>query len=210
MKKSILLIVVFSIITTFSFAQAFEGKIIYQANFKSKIPNVTDQQFTAMMGPAQTYIVKGGNYKTESGGALFQWQIYIHKDNKLYNKLSSSPSILYNDGNENKDEVIKAETNKNAVTILGYPCDELILTCTSGIQKFYYNSAIKADAKIFENHKFGNWYEVLSRTNALPLKMYIDNAQYTMEMTATNVSAEKINDEIFTLPADLKIEKSPY
>jgi hypothetical protein len=210
MKKSILPSVALVITTAFSFGQAFEGKITYQATFKSKVPNVTDQQFTAMMGPTQTYVIKGGNYKTLSDGTLFQWQIYLHKDNKLYNKLTSSPSILYNDGGENKDEVIKVETNKNIAKILDYPCDELVLTCKSGVQKFYYNSTIKADAKLFENHKFGNWYEVLSRTNALPLKMYIDNGQYTMEMTASNVSAEKIDESIFALPTDAKIEKSPY
>jgi hypothetical protein len=205
---SVFAVLIFS--CSFTFSQNFEGKITYQASFKSKIPNVTDEMFTAMMGSVQDYIIKGGNYKNVANGTLFQWQTYLSKDNKIYSKLANSPSILYNEGSENKNEVIKAEVNKNAVTILGYQCDELILTCKDGVQKFYYNEKIKVDPKLFENHKYGNWYEVLTRTKSLPLKMVIDVSQFTSEMTASNVSAEKVDDKIFELPANVTVVKSPY
>ena len=78
-------------------AQPFEGKIIYENKYKSKLPNVTDEQLTAMMGSKQDYFVKAGNYKIATNGSYFQWQIYVNKDNKLYNKMTSSESLYWID-----------------------------------------------------------------------------------------------------------------
>jgi hypothetical protein len=195
---------------TLAHGQSFEGKIAYQTSYKSKIPNVTDEQFTGMMGTNQEYLFKDGNYKSITNGSLVQWQLYINKDNKLYTKMSSAPAILWNDGATNPDKVIKAEVNKNVITIAGYQCDELILTCESGIQKYYYNGKLKADAKLFENHKFANFYEVISRTNAVPLKMVIETAQFSLESVATDIKAMKLEESEFLLPANSQLMKSPY
>lgn len=190
--------------------QNFEGKVTYQNSYKSKIPNVTDALFTAMMGTSQEYNFKGGNYRSVSNGTFLQWQLYLQKDNKLYTKFSNSPSILWNDGALNPDSVLKTELNKEVVDILGYKCDELVLTCTSGVQKYYFNSALKVDPKLFENHKFGNWHQYLSQSKALPLKMMIDNVQFSLVSVATAVQPQKIDDQFFSLPADAKLEKSPF
>lgn len=93
-------------------AQPFEGKIIYENKYKSKLPNVTDEQLTAMMGSKQDYFVKAGNYKIATNGSYFQWQIYVNKDNKLYNKMTSSESLYWIDAAANPDAVIKAEIKK--------------------------------------------------------------------------------------------------
>ena len=198
------------LLTTTTYGQGFEGKIVYKNEIKSKLPNVTSEQFNAMMGTTQEYFIKGGNYKSETNGTFVLWQIYINKDNKLYNKVANSPAILWNDGAVNTDEVLKAEVNKGVADILGYRCDELILTCKSGVQKYYFNARLKVDPKLYEKHKFGNWSEVMSRTSSLPLKTFIDNAQYTLEGIATEVVPMKLDDKMFELPADSKIEKSPY
>lgn len=196
--------------TIVSLGQTFEGKVAYQNAFKSKIPNVTDALLTEMMGASQEYNFKGGNYRSTSSGTMLQWQLYVHKDNKLYTKFSNSPSILWNDGAVNPDSVLKSELNKNVVDILGYKCDELILTCKTGVQKYYFNSTLKIDPKLFEKHKFGNWHEYLAKSKAVPLKIYVDNVQFTLESVATAVQKEKVDDKIFVLPPDAKLEKSPY
>ena len=130
------------LLTTITLAsgQNFEGKITYKNEYKSKIPNVPNEQFASMMGTTWEYYIKEGNFKTTTDGTFFQWQLYINKDNKLYNKMSNSAAVLWNDGSVNPDEVIKSELNKGVITILGYQCDELILTCKSGVQKYYFNS----------------------------------------------------------------------
>lgn len=193
-----------------SLGQTFEGKVTYQNTYKSKIPNVTDALFTEMMGTSQEYNFKDGNYRSVSNGTFLQWQLYVHKDNKLYTKFSNSPSILWNDGAVNPDSVLKSELNKEVVDILGYKCDELILTCKSGIQKYYFNSKLKIDPNLFENHKFGNWHQYLSQSKAVPLKIMVDNVQFSLVSVATAVQPQKIEDQLFALPADAKLQKSPF
>ena len=200
------------LLTTITLAsgQIFEGKITYKNEFKSKIPNVPDEQLTAMMGNTLDYYIKDGNYKSTTNGTFLQWQLYINKDNKLYNKMSNSATILWNDGAVNADEVIKSELNKGVTTILGYQCDELILTCKSGVQKYYFNSKLEIDPKFYENHKFANWYHYVSQSKAVPLKIMVDNAQFSVVSMATNIQSQKIDAELFALPADAKLEKNPF
>ena len=124
--------------------------------------------------------------------------------------MENSEVFLWNDGATNPDEVLKSELNKEVTEILGYKCDELILTCKSGIQKYYFNSKLSVDAKLFVNHKFGNWYDFVSKANALPLKSVIENAQFSLESIATNITEMKLDNSFFALPMNSKSMKSPY
>lgn len=94
--------------------------------------------------------------------------------------------------------------------VLGYKCDELVLTCKSGIQKYYFNTKFSVNTKLYENHKFGNWYDFLSKSNSLPLKSIIDNGQFTLESVAIEVKEMKVDNTIFDLPANTKTMKSAY
>jgi hypothetical protein len=209
MKK--ILTIALTILTVATvFGQTFEGRITYQNSFKSKLPNMKDEQFNSMMGTKQEYYINGGDYKSVTNGTFSQWQIYINKDNKLYSKMSNSETVLWNDGSANPDSIIKVQLNKGVTEILGYKCDELILTCKSGTQKYYFNSKLGVDAKLYANHKYGNWYDYLKKANSLPLKMIIDNQQFTMESVATEIKPMKLDDKEFKLPENAKTGKSPY
>jgi len=209
MKKVLTLaLTLLTVITVFG--QSFEGKIVYSNTYKSKNPKMTDQQWTSMMGSTQEYLIKGGDYKSIAYGTLVQWQLFINKDNKLYNKMSNSETAFWNDASVQGDEVLKVEVNKNVIEVLGYKCDEVILTCKSGVQKYYFNSKLSVDTKLFVNHKFGNWFDYLSKSNSLPLKSVIETAQFTMESIATEVKPMKLDTKTFELPAGIKTDKSPY
>jgi hypothetical protein len=190
--------------------QSFEGKITYRNSLKSKIPNITDEQFTSMMGTIHEYFIKGGEYKTVSKGTLLQWQQYINHDNKLYTKMANSESAIWNDGAVNQDEVLKTEINKGVTEILGYKCDEIILTCKSGLQKYYYSPLLPVDVSLFEKHKYGNWYEFISRSKSLPLKMVIESPQFIFEGIAIEIKPMQLDTQMFVLPANLQTTKSPY
>ena len=138
--KKILSSVFTLLISICVFGQNFEGKVNYSNSYKSKSPQLTDQQWTAMLGSKQEYLIKNGDYKTIANGTMAQWQLYINKENKLYTKMSNSDNALWNDAIIQGDEVLKVETNKNVVEILGYKCDEIIFTCKSGTQKYYFNT----------------------------------------------------------------------
>jgi hypothetical protein len=203
--------IIFAIFTTITvFGQTFEGKIFYTNTYKSKNPKMTDKQWTSMMGSTQEYLIKGGDYKSISNGILLQWQLYINKDNKLYNKMSNSETVFWNNASIQGDEIIEVEVNKGVTEILDYKCDEVILTCKSGIQKYYFNSKLSVDSKLFTNHKLGNWFDYLSKSNSLPLKSVIETAQFTMESVAIEVKQMTLDTKIFELPAGMKTEKSPY
>ena len=193
-----------------AFAQNFEGEIVYANTYKSKSALVSDEQLTSMMGSKQYYFMKGADYKSLMNGKLVEWQLYLSKENKIYNKMSASETVYWNDASVNDDEVLKSEVHKEATTILGYKCDELVLTCKSGVQKYYFNSKLAIDAKMFVKHKFGNWYAFLEKANAVPLKMTVDNAQFSMESVATEIKPGKLEDKTFVLAAGTKTEKSPY
>ncbi len=99
---------------------------------------------------------------------------------------------------------------KDAVEILGYKCDELTLTCKSGVQKYYFAPSLKVESALFDKHKYGNWAEFISRAKSLPSKIVVDNAQFTMESIATEVKSTKLDTALFTLPPGTKTAKSPY
>jgi len=195
-----------------AFGQSFEGRIIYRNTYHTKIAKISDRDWNDNMGTMEEYYIKGGNYKTITNGRLFEWQFYNSKDNKIYTKMSNSATVYWNDGAVDEDSVEHVEVNKSDTVILGYKCDEVVLTCVTGIQKFYFNanSKLAIDASLFENHKFGNWYEYLDVANALPLETIIDNGQCTMISVAIEVKTMHIDDKLFVLPNGLNAVKSPY
>ena len=208
MKKILTIILTFLTVTALS--QSFEGKITYHTVYKSKIPNVSDEQLTAMMGSSQDYLIKGGNYKSNTNGTMLLWQLYLNTDNKLYSKMPDSEVILWNDGGQYNDTVLSVELNKDVAEILGYKCDELILTCQSGIQKYYFNSKLGVDVSLYTKHLYGNWYDYLKEAKALPLKSVVDTEQFSLTSLATEVKAMKIDDSEFKLPPNAKTAKNPY
>lgn len=206
-KKLLFFLALF--MTTVLFAQPFEGKLTYKNTYKSKMRNVTDQKLTAIMGDTQENYIKGGNYKSVANGSFFQWQLYLNDENKVYRKMVNSEVLQWSDGSINQDQVLKVKVNKGVTEILGYKCDELIMTCESGVQKYYFNSQLSVDAKLFKQHKYGNWYEFLSRSKSLPLKCILDNAQFTLESTACEVKPMQLDKNIFVLAAKTKDKEKP-
>jgi hypothetical protein len=208
MKKTLFTLIL-SICCMIASAQSFEGKVVYTNSFKSKIPSITDDQFTAMAGNTQNYYIKGGDYKSECNGTFVQWQLYINSENKLYNKLSNSETVLWTDGAVNQDSILSAQLNKGVTEVLGYKCDELILNCKSGVQKYYFTSKFPIDSKLYSKHLFDNWYAYLEKAHAMPLKMIVDNAQFTVTSTATSITPMKLEAAMFVLPAGVQTAKNP-
>jgi len=209
MKKLLVLLLIFFAIPNLK-AQSFEGKITSQNAIKSKLTNITDAQFSSMMGTRQEYFIKGGNYKSVTNGTMSPWQLYINKGNKLYNKMTSVETIYWIDATSNDDSVLEFKLEKGAMNILGYTCDRLVLTCKSGTQQYFFDSKLAVDPKLYQNHKYGNWYEYLKLAKAVPLKIIIDTAQFTLESIAIEVKAMKLDEREFQLPENAKTMKSPY
>jgi hypothetical protein len=190
-------------------AQSFEGEIVYQVNYTSKMQGVSNERITNAMGDRDDYYVKNGDYKNVMNGSVFQWQIYRNADNRLYNKMATNSALLWTDGAVNKDSVFNVAVVFGAARILGYSCDEVILYCRSGIQKYFFNAKFGVDSDLFTKHRFGNWAAYLSKAHALPLKFILDNPQYTVESTAVSVKPGHIDPAIFTLPKGALLAPGP-
>ncbi len=202
MKKNSLFLLLF-VFTSLSFAQNFEGKITYKNVYDSKNPQVTDHQWDVMMGTKQEYYYKNGNYKSVVNGTLIQWQLYLQNKNKIYTKMVNSDTAFATDASIKNDSVLSYTINKRFTAVLGHTCDELVLTCTTGIQKYYFSEHCKIDALLFQKHLYGNWYEYLKLSNALPLMMIIQNQQYELTSTAIEIEEKKLNISIFEEPKNL-------
>ncbi|MCJ8164775.1 hypothetical protein MKJ04_07960 [Pontibacter sp. E15-1] len=201
------MVVLFSVAAA---AQGFEGKITYKASYKGKSTAVSDNEFAFMMGTRQVCFYKEGNYKSVMNGALFQWQLYTSSDNRFYNKMANSEAVYWTDASENSDEVLAAVVNKGVAEILGYPCDELVLTCKSGLQKYYFNAGFPLNPALFEGHKLGNWFAYLSRAKAIPLKTVVESEQLVYEIVAVDIKPLQLDQELFTVPENTDVVKSTF
>ncbi|TDX00295.1 hypothetical protein [Dinghuibacter silviterrae] len=191
------------------YAQSFEGEIVYQVTFQSKLPNVSNDRLTNAMGDRSEYYVQNGNYKNVCNGTIFQWQLYRHDENRIYNKMAKANAVLWIDAATNQDTVYNASLVFNAATILGYSCDEVILACKSGVQRYFFSPKLGVDSRLFIRHRFGNYYAFVSKSNALPLKYVIDNDQLVMEGTAVLVKPGPLDPAIFTLPPGAMLSPMP-
>ena len=208
MKK---LIACLFLVTSFmSIAQNFEGEIVYTNTVKSKSPQITNEQWSTMLGTKQSFFIKGNHYKSIANGSMVQWQLYVAADNKLYSKMGNTEVLQWNDASVRNEEILSSSIKPHAAKILGYDCDELTLTCKSGVQIYYFTSKLAADCKLYEKHLYGNWYDFLKLAKGMSLKTIIDTPQFTLEQTATEVNTKKLDDAFFVLPADAKTTKSPY
>jgi hypothetical protein len=208
--KRIIITLCLSLCCVMAFAQSFTGTVVYSNTYKSKLPQVTDAQFADMMGTVQTWYTNGTTYRQDLNGQLLQWQLYVPAENKLYTKMANSTDAIWNDAAENKDEVLSSEINRGVVEILGYKCDELVLHCKSGVQKYYFTTKLPLDAGAYAKHEFGNWREYLSKAPGVALKVIVDSPQFTMESVATEVKPGTPDKALFVLPAGIGTVKSPY
>lgn len=208
--KKIILFFVFFFTSFLSKGQSFEGKITYSISYKSKLSELSDQKWTSMLGSKQDYYIKGGFYKSITNGSTLEWQLYNPKENIIYNKSKSPNGAIPIDASQQPDVITNTEIIKNAATILGYTCDELIITTTTSVEKYYFSSKLSIDPNSFQKHKYGNWYDFVLRSKAIPLKIIIDNRQFVMESTATSVSEMNLKNNFFDLPTGTVIQKNEY
>jgi hypothetical protein len=196
-------------LTTLSFvarSQNFEGKMVFRITVKSKIPGLPDERLSSMLGSSQDYYIKGGKYKSQTNGQMITMQIYDPATNRLYNKRPNSDTLYWMDAGKNDDEVTSFEIKKNAESILGNPCDALILTTRTGTTIYYYNNKYGFDKTKFAAHKFGNWSFLAAKAGALPLKTVIENKQFRMEMTAAEITPLTLTDAMFAIPSNTPLK----
>ena len=185
--------------STCIFGQAFEGKIVYTNSYVSKTKNLSAAELSKLFGARYEYYIKGANYKSVSDGNL-EFMLYVPAENRVYMKLRDQESVTSIDAGANASKVLKKVINRKVEKILGFECDEVILTTEQGSTKYYFNAEFSVDKRLFEKHAFGNWYELVSVTNSLPLKSIVETPQYIATSEAVEIKRIKLTTKDFVLP----------
>lgn len=210
MYKSIKLLLGLQAIVCLAHSQSFKGVIRYTNRYQSHIGQVSDEEWGRMMGTEQIYYQEEGYYKSELNGNMLQWQIYRPDENKVYTQFAGTGAVLWNDAAANTDSILKWEITPDKAVILGYSCHELVLTCRSGMQRYYFAPSLATDPALFAGHAMANWAAVMSLCKAVPLKLVIENNQFTLTSVAVNVERKDPDDALFRLPDNASVQKSPY
>ncbi len=186
-------------------AQYFEGAIIYSNTYKSKNKEVSDQELSQMMGSRQEYVIKNGNYKSVTNGSFFQWQLYLSGKNALYNKTarSAQPGVI--DASMSDEPALDvSQSTKVADTVLDYLCYELVIVSSSSVKRFYYSDKLTVNDKLYKAHSYGDWNIYLSLAKSLPLKMIVENNDFTITSEAVEIKPYVVNELEFDLKSLLK------
>jgi hypothetical protein len=88
---------------------------------------------------------------------------------------------------------------------MGVPCDLIIVKAEKSKTSVYFNSKYKANPELFKKHNYGNWYYIISKTKALPLKTVTETEQFIMTSIATEAKLMQLNDNVFEIQNKDKI-----
>lgn len=191
-------------------AQFFEGVITYHVQYQSRIPGMSDQLLTKMMGSVQTFHIKANRYLTLMNGEMMVMQLYEPKENKLYFQTTESDTLLWMDGAKNGSPILKTERDKNGGKILGYDCEKIIFSTKTGKETYWFASALKADVVGMSRHAYNNLAAFLKESGALPLKMIVEQADLVLTMEAKAVQMQKLGDTFFDLPPKIVAIPAPF
>lgn len=205
---TILIVFITSLLSVSAINENFEGKITYQVRYHSRIPNISSDQLTAMMGTEQEFYYKAGNYKSAVNGTTMEYMMYIADSCKMYMKMVKMDLLMWTDATKETDQILQTQLNKNVDTILGFVCDELIIQSKNSTHKYYFNTAFNINPTESANHKASNWSAYLSAAKALPLKMIIETEQFVAESVAVQYKKEALAASIIKIDSSLKIVQS--
>lgn len=193
-----------------AFAQTFEGLIKYNNNYQIKMTKQDSEQLNTLMGTKQVYVFKGDNYKSVYNGTFIKMQIYKGDENKNYTLTGKNDTLYWEDYSQNKDLALSYEIKVNQDTILGIVCNVIIIQSTLSKTYYYYNSQYSINSELFKKHNYGNWYYIISKTNALPLKIIYETEKYILTSIATEIKTIKLDDKVFEIQNKNKIAKANW
>ncbi len=204
MKKTLVILTVLTTLIVRS--QNFEGKILYKNIFVSKLPNVTTEKFTKLIGSEQEYYIKDGKYLSITNGLLTPVQLYKNSTNRIYTKTGSSDTVFCIDASLEKNNIIESKIEETKEVILGYKCKMLTIKTSNNTNYIYYFSEkLKINPESFKNHNYSHWYSYLTISKAIPLKTILENKQFKMVSEAVKVESQKLQDSKFEMPIDAVI-----
>lgn len=203
MKNIYLILILVTAINANSQKKPFEGKVVYKLEVKNPNPNIVpDSIWDARVKDRisyQKYYYKKSRYKSITDKKAIQ--IYDPKEKSLINYSIENDTSYVNTlpADKSIDPVKSIKREDTDVKILGYKCKKLIVKGKLTETTYYYSPDLEIPSKNFKGHNYGNWYQYLKETNALPLKIITKSSFVFMEMTATEVIPMKLKNSEFEI-----------
>ena len=210
----VLIVSLFLILTSSANAQFFEGNVTYAFETRNGDPNTfTDSLYNLMYKDAPaisyTYYYKGNKYKSLTSSDPKRVQIYEPSENKIYSYTEGDEVAFWSEWSKEA----KIEKIGKTETILGIECSAVLMKSTNIELTLYYPNhpaVYKIDAsKLNETNA---WEKILMATGSVPLKFIIKNAEalHVIVLTATSITEEKLDDDVFAIPNFKQVIKRPF
>ena len=198
-------------------AQAFEGKVIYKMTAEVKDKEMAAILAKQMNGNTEYFYGKDKLKMVKADSETMEWTIIDNAKKKSYMKMKNSPMVMEHDldetsveANEAKNKAVdKISVKKNAVTLLGKSCDEVILMVEDGSMKMYFPSSPAITAQLFSGKNLGQLEEVGKSIGIIPYKTVMETKEMTMTNTAIEVTPMALPASTFAIPDGLQIMKMP-
>ena len=182
-----------------------EGKVVYEISYPDA--DMPDEQM-AMMPTESTMFFKDNQSRVEMRMGMGMSQVMIF-DNKnkvmtmLMDMMGSKSAIKFTEDDIKKQKVkedkgeLSIKKTDETKEIAGYNCKKAVVTGKDGSFDVYYTDEI--------TYKNGDWVSEYKGLEGFPLQYKMTQNKLTMQLTAKNVSKEKVDAGIFAIPADYKL-----
>ncbi len=204
-------LLIFTIVVLFSSQhlsaqpQNFEGIIDFSVNVKGK-KGVIDEKIllrSLLESEESSVMVRRGNYKYISS-IKDTW--FIHSEKKEYLKFTGIDTLYFREYSDDTAKVISAEVKMDTRKIAGFDCKLIVISTTSGEQKYFYAPSLYNNPEYDKDNRIGRIDAFVRETSSMWLSQEVDTDNYTMTINATKVEQKVINDSVFILP-DLPTKK---
>ncbi|MEO5572622.1 MAG: DUF4412 domain-containing protein [Bacteroidia bacterium] len=204
-KNLVLLFVLMAANVAYANAQKVdEGKVLFEISYPDA--DIPDEQMAMMPTEMATYF-KGAQSRTEMKMGMGMNQVFLFDGkNKVMTMLvdmmgtKSAIKMTEEDLKQQKEKKGKDDSQVKITDetkdIAGYKCKKAIVTGKDGSFDLYFTDQI--------SYKKGDWASEYKGIDGFPLQYKITQGSLIMQMTAKNVSKEKVDDALFTAPADYK------
>lgn len=179
--------------------KSFEGKVFYDFTMKDKSGEMPADMVKMMFGEKQVYTIKKNKYKAEFDGQMSMKQYYLGGDS-MFLQMLGVEGLMWNDVRENTDELKSVDIEENAAKVAGVKCNLMTVKSKDQTSQYYYSADYPIDPADYSNHEYGFWKLYVEKSGAVPLKMIVDDNEFYIEATATEIKSMEIDESEFDLP----------
>ena len=179
----------------------FVGKIVYEYSFTDLEGKDITEKLAPVYGRAQHYYVDLKNYKAYDENN--NWvQLYQGATNTYFYFSKDKTAQRFNASMPTSQKIAVTHLDKQE-KVFGYDCKAIQIETENTTIVYYFNPSIKVDARVYTNHKIGEWHKYMETTEgALPLKFVMTNPRngFVWTSTATTISRQALSADDFKFP----------